>query len=101
MNLLPERAPTHLLPACRPPLLTPAGLLNGVHVVATDACLFAETFAVDYVNRRTQGSQWGETVSAWLAGWLGGWVAGWLGGRQQVGWLAGFAVLAICVASWW
>lgn len=52
-------------------MLLGTGLLNGVHVVATDACLFAETFAVDYVNRRTQGSQWGETVTDMVQYYIG------------------------------
>lgn len=36
--------------------------MNGVYVVSDDACLFAETFAIDFARRKTADSPVGTAV---------------------------------------
>ena len=49
-------APPHPVPHCT------AGMLNGVYVVSSDACLFVETFVVAYAWRKLQNTPVGEAV---------------------------------------
>ncbi|KAI7837809.1 hypothetical protein COHA_008437 [Chlorella ohadii] len=43
-------------------MLIGTGVMRGVYVVSDDACLFAETFAISYVTRKTQNTEWGDSV---------------------------------------
>lgn len=56
----PRRAPPDAA-SLRPD--TAAGLLNGVVTVSGDACLFAETFVIDFAKRKTLNTDVGQSVS--------------------------------------
>jgi hypothetical protein len=43
-------------------MLIGTGVMRGVYVVSDDACLFAETFVVSFVARKTEGTEWGDSV---------------------------------------
>lgn len=46
-------------PSCVP---RPAAVLRGAHTMASDACLFGESFALSYARKHTAGTLWGPSV---------------------------------------
>lgn len=52
-------------------MLIGTGMLNGVYVVSSDACLFVETFVVAYAWRKLQNTPVGEAVVTMVEYYLG------------------------------